>query len=234
MDGPCGARGQDAETESAGRDSPEKDEVEDQHGIEIVEITVDANSTLLTRARMPRGIMVRMQNVASMLAAAAYGSSLRSLPHRDLPALACRSRAVATLIFDLSQKLIHFGQNALDNAVDAFRVGMDAVLLHEAGVERHAVEEEGVKQGAVTLREIPIDPVKLIDIVLAHIARRFHADDEHRQAFRFHTLDNLGERGFDLCRRKTFQAVVAAKLYDDRARICGERPDKPVKSSRNR
>ena len=31
-----------AETESAGRDSPEKDEVEDQHGIEIVEITVDA------------------------------------------------------------------------------------------------------------------------------------------------------------------------------------------------
>src|SRR5262249_653168 len=42
MDGPCGARGQDAETESAGRDSPEKDEVEDQHGIEIVEMTADA------------------------------------------------------------------------------------------------------------------------------------------------------------------------------------------------
>src|SRR5262249_9378325 len=184
------------------------------------------NSTLLTRVRIRRGIMVRMQNVASTLDAAAYGSSLRLLPHRDLP--------LATLIFDLSQKLIHFEQNALDNAVDAFRVGMDAVLLHETGVERHAVEDEGVKQGAVTLREIPIDPVKLIDIVLAHIARRFHAGDEHRQAFRFHTLDNLGERGFDLCRRKTFQGVVAAKLYDDRARIWGERPSKPVKSSRNR
>src|SRR5215471_11249313 len=177
--------------------------------------------------------MVRMQNVASTLDAAAYPPSdhCRIAICLRLPA---GQGPLAMLIFDLSQKLIHFGQNALDNAVDAFRVGMDAVLLHEAGVERHAVEEEGVKQGAVTLREIRIDRVKLIDIVLAHIAWRFHAGDEHRQAFRFHALDNLGERGFDLCRRKALEGVVAAKLYDYRARIWGERLVKPVKSSRNR
>src|SRR5262249_3383479 len=54
MDGPCGARGQDAETESAGRDSPEKDEVEDQHGIEIVEITVDAEQHIADESKDPQ------------------------------------------------------------------------------------------------------------------------------------------------------------------------------------
>src|SRR5262245_39085916 len=101
MDGPCGARGQDAETESAGRDSPEKDEVEDQHGIEIVEITVDAEQHIADEsedaqrnhgAHAERGKHARRCGVWSLL---------RSLPHRDLPALACRSRAVSDADFRL-------------------------------------------------------------------------------------------------------------------------------------
>ena len=59
--------------------------------------------------------------------------------------------------FHLRQQLLDLRQNILDDHRHAFGVGVNAVPLQQAVIQRHAVEEEGIEDEIVALGEIGID-----------------------------------------------------------------------------
>ncbi len=115
-----------------------------------------------------------------------------------------------------------------------FGIGVHAVTLHQAGIERHAIEEERVEHHIVALGEIAIDRAELLDIVLAEIARRLHAGEQHRQVLRLQALDNLLQRLFGRLRRQALQRVIGAELDDHSTCFRRHRPIEPIEPVRCR
>src|ERR1700730_1095431 len=84
----------------------------------------------------------------------------------------------------------HEGQQAFDDDVDAFGIGMDAVALVERAILRHAVEEERVERHVVFLGEPLVEPVELLGVFRPEIARRQHAGQPHGNAGRLEPGDD--------------------------------------------
>jgi hypothetical protein len=110
---------------------------------------------------------------------------------------------------------------------------MEAVSLHQTVVARRAVEEEGMEDHAVARGEIGINRAKRLDIVLAQVARRFHACEQDRQPPRLQLFDDGRERSLRALWRQALQRIVGAKLDDDGARIVGQSPVEPREPRRS-
>ena len=86
-------------------------------------------------------------------------------------------------------------QDALNDHVDAGRVGMHAIGLIESGIRGHAGEEERIKDDAMSRGKRRIDGVEGARIFLAHIGRRLHAGEQDGNMTGLELAQNGRERG---------------------------------------
>ena len=94
--------------------------------------------------------------------------------------------------------------------------------------EDDAVEEERIEDGAIFLGELRIDRLKSSAVFRAHIGRRAHAREKHRQV----PLSDAGKEPVE-CRARYLgvgaaERIVGAEFDDNRVGIV---PDRPVGAS---
>src|SRR5437762_2949354 len=116
-----------------------------------------------------------------------------------------------------------------DDHVHSFAVGMEPVRLVERRVGSDAVEEEGIEEDAVLLREAGEDGIECRAIVLTQVARCQHAGEEDRKLAFMEFGQDAVEGDLRLCRIDPTQGIVGAKFDDDPIDIRHQRPIEPFR-----
>jgi hypothetical protein len=105
---------------------------------------------------------------------------------------------------------------------------VQAVLLHQAVVERDLVEQERHVRESLPARELAVEVMELPGVDGAVIRRNPHADEQNPRAGLLRKTHDGLEVGADVGDRQSAQAVVGAEFDDhDRRAVGGERAWQP-------
>jgi len=109
---------------------------------------------------------------------------------------------------------------------------VDSVVLHHAGLGYKRFEEEGDQRQLVLLCEVPINPLKLADIVGPVISRQRHAGENHGRPRCLKTANHLFEVGARDLDGKAAQPIVASKFEQHNFRFRRDRLRHPCHAAR--
>src|SRR5689334_8375167 len=96
---------------------------------------------------------------------------------------------------------------------------MDAVCLHELGIQRHLVEQKRHERELILLRQRCEHVTELLSVSRAVVRRYHHADEYYARAGLLHKLDDALEVLLAGREWQPAQAVVSTELDDDDARL---------------
>ena len=127
----------------------------------------------------------------------------------------------------LLQQSLYARQHARHDHVDARRVGMHAVSLVELRLRRDPVEEEGIEQRGMLLRQPRIHAVEGRLVLGPQIGRCAHAGEQHGKLPFRELGQELVQRLFRLRHGQTPQRIIGAEFDDHGVDILRQRPVEP-------
>ena len=105
--------------------------------------------------------------------------------------------------------------DAIDEHIDAMRVGVEAVRLIEIGLHRNTFQEKWIERRLMGVRQIGEDPIEGAVIGFSPVRRRAHAEKQHFGTVRVDLLDHFVEIVAHCRRIDAAQRIVGAQGQDD-------------------